>query len=474
MFTAVPRITIAALRGGSGKTILSLGIIAALRDKGHVVAPFKKGPDFIDASWLTLAAGRSCHNLDPFLMTHAQIVQSFVSHSKDADISVIEGNRGLFDGFDVNGRCSTAELGKLLKTPVIIVVDVTMTSRTIAAVILGCQKFDPDLEIGAVILNRVAGSRQESIITRCVERYCEVPVVGAVPKFKGGFFPERHMGLVPYQEREHANRAISWAKAIVESYLDMDEIFRLMHRTTPLNTMHIEQDKVGSALDQNNPPRIGFIRDRSFWFYYPENLEHLRNLGAELVEIDSITEDKLPDIDALYIGGGFPETQAEALADNKGFRDSLREKIELGLPVYAECGGFMYLGETIIVDEKTYPMVGVLPIRFTLHEKPQGHGYTILEVSGDNPFYSVGEVLRGHEFHYSKAVFSSLGDIRLVFKVHRGCGIDGERDGICKKNLLATYTHIHSGGNSLWGEGFFKSAVMYKKGMKCCELDRLK
>ena len=204
MLFTQPRITIGALKGGSGKTILSLGLIAAWREKGHRIAPFKKGPDFIDAGWLTFAAARPCYNLDPFMMNNEQIVQSFVSHSGDADLSLIEGNRGLFDGLDVEGRCSTAELAKLLKTPVILIVDVTMSTRTVAAVIKGCQAFDPDLNVAGIILNRVAGSRQEALITNAIEKYCDTIVVGSVPKLQDTVFPERHMGLVPYQEREHA------------------------------------------------------------------------------------------------------------------------------------------------------------------------------------------------------------------------------------------------------------------------------
>jgi cobyrinic acid a,c-diamide synthase len=459
MLNALPRIIIAALKGGSGKTILSLGLTAAWRNKGYGVAPFKKGPDFIDAGWLEFAAGRSCHNLDPFLMTDAQITQSFFSHSAGADISLIEGNRGLFDGFDEDGCCSTAELGKLLKTPVAIIADVTMSTRTIAAVIMGCQKFDPGLRIEAVILNRVAGSRQESIVRNSIERYCGIPVIGAVPKLKGSPFPERHMGLIPYQEREQAEKAIAWARSVAEQNLDLEAIWRLSHEVELLEKAD-HQREIGPSDDLSaDPPRIGVIKDRSFWFYYPENLEYLKNRGAVLVEVNSITEKALPDLDALYIGGGFPETQAVALADNGTFRDSLKKRIEAGLPVYAECGGLMYLAESLLVDDKTYPMVGALPLKCVMEEKPQGHGYTILEVTGQNPYYPVGETLKGHEFHYSRPIMMEKEGISSVFRVHRGRGIDGERDGLVMKNLLATYTHVHAAGNTLWGKNLLKAAI---------------
>jgi cobyrinic acid a,c-diamide synthase len=466
MFISLPRIIIAALKGGSGKTILSLGLVSTLRKKGYRVAPFKKGPDFIDSGWLSFAANRSCHNLDPFMMTDAQIMQSFISNSVNADISLIEGNRGLFDGFDLNGCCSTAELGKLLNAPVIIIADVTMSTRTIAALIMGCQKFDPDLKIKAVILNRVAGTRHESVVRNSIEQYCGIPVLGSVPKLRGNVFPERHMGLVPQQERDHAEKAISWARKVVEENLDSEAIVRLAHDVNPLAKEDLEKEPSNIDLSSADPPTIGFIRDSSFWFYYPENLEQLKKLGAQLVEVNSITDKELPNLDALYIGGGFPETQAKALADNEGFRDSVKQKIETGLPVYAECGGLMYLGESLLVDEKTFPMVGALPLKFLLEKKPQGHGYTILEVTSQNPYYQVGEALKGHEFHYSRPLISHPEAIKSVFKVCRGYGLDGERDGLCKKNLLATYTHLHSGGYPLWGERFFKFALHLKNNKK--------
>ncbi|UCF56827.1 MAG: hydrogenobyrinic acid a,c-diamide synthase (glutamine-hydrolyzing) [Deltaproteobacteria bacterium] len=463
MVSDIPRIIIAALKGGSGKTILSLGLTAAWRKKGYRVAPFKKGPDFIDSGWLEFAAGRSCHNLDPFLMTDAQIIQSFFFHSAESDISLIEGNRGLYDGFDEEGRYSTAELGKLLTTPVIVIAEVTMATRTIAALIMGCQKFDPDLKIVGVILNRVAGSRQETLVRNSIERYCEIPVIGAVPKLEGAPFPERHMGLIPHQEREYAKKAIAWARSAVEQNLDLQAIWRFSQQVEPLERVAYYQEIQPSDDLNPDPPRIGFIRDRSFWFYYPENLEQLKTLGAVLVEVNSITEKELPELDALYIGGGFPETQAKALADNKTFRDSLRKRIERGLPVYAECGGLMYLGESLLLKEKTYPMVGALPLNCVMEEKPQGHGYTILEVTKQNPYYPVGETLKGHEFHYSRPLINEAEGISSVFKVHRGRGLDGERDGLCKKNLLATYTHLHAAGHSLWGKSLFKAALDNKR-----------
>jgi cobyrinic acid a,c-diamide synthase len=452
------RIILAALKGGAGKTILSLGLASAWRKRGQRVATFKKGPDFIDAGWLSYAAGSPCRNLDPFLMSAEQIVDSFLDHSAGADVSLIEGNRGLFDGLDPDGCCSTAELSKILKCPVIIIVDVAMVTRTVAALVIGCQKFDPQLDIRGIILNRVAGSRQESVIRNAVHQYCDLPVIGSVPKLRENFFPERHMGLVPHLESEHASKAMDWVCAAVQENIDI-EALRTIAETAPFIDAPVPRKQIDSCLPPKERPRIGVIKDKAFWFYYPENLERLENLGAVLIEIDSTREPLFPDLDALYIGGGFPETQAQALADNRSFRESLRERIEAGLPVYAECGGLMYLGEKLIVEGNAFPMVGALPMDVVLERKPQGHGYTVLEVTEQNPYYQIGEIFKGHEFHYSRALIKDSPGMTYIFKVLRGHGIDGAKDGLCRKNLLATYTHLHAGGETRWAHTLFRAAL---------------
>ncbi len=455
------RILLSALKGGSGKTILSLGLASSWRKKGHRVAPFKKGPDFIDAGWLSYAAGLPCHNLDPFLMTPQQILDSFFENSAGTTVSLIEGNRGLFDGLDPDGCCSTAELGKILKCPVILIVDVTMVTRTVAALVLGCQKFDPDLDIKGVILNRVAGSRQESVIRNALRQYCGLPIMGSVPKLKENLFPERHMGLVPHVENEYARKAMDWVRGVVEEHIDVDALLTIAETTRFIDPPP-PANRVGLSSSVKRMPQIGVLRDGAFWFYYPENLGRLKQLGASLTEIDSMKEHLPADLDALYIGGGFPETQAQALANNRSFRVTLREKIEGGLPVYAECGGLMYLCENLIVEEKAYPMVGALPLDVVLDRKPQGHGYTVLEVVEQNPYYEVGAVLKGHEFHYSRALIKDTQGITFIFKVLRGHGIDGMRDGLCKKNLLATYTHLHAGGEARWAQALFSAALQVR------------
>ena len=466
-----PRIIVAGLRGGSGKTILSLSLISIFRKKGLKVTPIKKGPDYIDAGWLALAAGRECFNLDLFMMTPAQALQSFISHTADkTQIAVIEGNRGLYDGVDHEGTYSTAGLSKLLKAPVILVVDCTKVTGTVAAMVLGCLMLDTEVPIKGVVLNNIAGSRQESVIRKAIDHRCGLPVVGAFPKLKKELFPERHMGLTPFQEHLEVNAAINSIAEIGEKYLDIEAIFDIACKAEPLahSTKHKRKNSQLSTPNSPNSqlsklPKIGVIKDSAFQFYYPENLEELHKRGAEIVEISAITRKKLPDIDALYIGGGFPETHAIALAENEAFKKALLNAINKGLPVYAECGGLMYLGKSLILDNKIYPMVGALPLVFSLEKKPQAHGYTIVEVQRDNPFFKTGASFKGHEFHYSKVTDIKEDGIFMAFNMKRGKGIKDGLDGICYKNVLATYTHLHALGSPEWAEGMIKCALNFRR-----------
>lgn len=462
MKNRLPRVVIAALRGGSGKTTLAVGLIAAWRERVGQVVPFKKGPDYIDAGWLALAAGQPCYNLDPFMMTEEQILQSFCERTRLADGAVIEGNRGLYDGMDAAGTCSTAALARVLQAPVLLVVDATKITRTAAAAVLGCQHFDPEVEIRGVILNRVAGARHEEMLRSTIEQYCGIPVVGAVPKLKEDTFPERHMGLVTALEHPEARDAVLSRIRVVEKYIDLEEVIAVARQAPPL--MSEESRQARRVTKAYRPPVIGVIRDSAFQFYYPENLEALEARGARVVEVNSLRDESLPMLDALYIGGGFPETHAERLGANGRFRESLRSAIELGLPIYAECGGLMYLGRFLHVGDRTYPMVGVLPMDFRLMGRPQGHGYTMVEVVESNPFYPVGLTLRGHEFHYSRVDECDPSVLTMAFAVRRGIGILDGKDGVCYKNVLATYTHIHAIGAPEWAEGLVQRALAHRCG----------
>jgi len=460
-----PRILISALRGGSGKTILSIGITAAWKAFGKRITPFKKGPDYIDAGWLTLAAGRPCYNLDTFLVKQPHILQSFLIHSKNGDISVIEGNRGLYDGIDIHGSTSTAELAKLLKTPVILCIDCTKSTRTMAAAVLGCKQFDPDVDIKGVILNRVAGPRHEKILRENIEHYCDIPVLGAIPKLDWKNFPERHLGLVPTPEHDCAKDAIDAASHIARRYIDLEALAAVAKNAAALNvSAELRENTRYSASSISHPrPRIGVIKDSAFQFYYPENIEALEAEGAETVFFSPLVSDNIPPVDALYIGGGFPETHARQLANNVTFRRQLKDLAEKGLPIYAECGGLMYLGEELVLDEGSFPMAGVLPVVFGFSKKPQGHGYTVVSVEHDNPYYKIGSEIKGHEFHYSKVLKWRGTDGDLAFAMKRGAGFIHKRDGVCYKNVLATYTHIHSLGTPSWAGAMVRNAMAYKK-----------
>ncbi|MGD8916636.1 MAG: hydrogenobyrinic acid a,c-diamide synthase (glutamine-hydrolyzing) [Syntrophobacterales bacterium] len=464
MANSKPRVVIAGLRGGSGKTTLSLGLVAAWRHRAGEVVPFKKGPDYIDAGWLALAAGQPCYNLDQYMMSGEQILDSFRQHTQKAQGAVIEGNRGLFDGMDADGSFSTAELAKLLQAPVILVVDGSMVTRTAAAVVLGCQHLDPEVPIQAVVLNRVAGPRHQEMLQTTIERYCGVPVVGAIPKLKEDDFPERHMGLVTALEHPEAREAILARIQIVERYLDLEKVLAIANQAPPLNWQPNRPTKrVSKAYRQ---PTIGIIRDSAFQFYYPENLEALERRGASLLTINALQDTFLPELDGLYIGGGFPETHAEQLAANDQLRKGLRSAIEAGLPVYAECGGLMYLGRSLEIKDNIYPMVEALPMDFRLEQKPQGHGYTELEVVNTNPFYPVGTTLKGHEFHYSRVTRFDLSPESLAFAMRRGAGILDRKDGVCYKNTLATYSHVHAIGTPVWAEGLIRRALAYQRELR--------
>ncbi|MBI5057971.1 MAG: cobyrinate a,c-diamide synthase [Nitrospirae bacterium] len=501
---SIPRIVVSGLRGGSGKTILSLCLVALLRKKGLTVTPFKKGPDYIDAGWLAKAAGVSCYNLDLFMMSPEQALQSFIEHTsqicarkkftndnksteasfprkresrelKDwipgqarndgmknttissTHIAVIEGNRGLYDGVDHEGTYSTAELAKLLNAPVILIVDCTKATNTVAAMVLGCQKMDEKVPIGGVVLNRVATARQESVIRKAINERCGLPVVGVIPRLKNDPFPERHMGLTPFQETKGVEESLALVAEIGEKYIDIDSVLKIANEVAPLGIFTNPQPPTPNPASV----KIGIIRDSAFQFYYQENFEELEKRGASLIEVSPLRETKLPDIDALYIGGGFPETHAIALAENVGFRNALYSAIQNGLPVYAECGGLMYLGKGLILDNKTYPMVGALPVVFDLERRPHAHGYTIVEVEKTNPFYQVGTVLKGHEFHYSRVIEIEKDKIHFAFRMKRGKGVVDNEDGLCYKNVFATYTHLHAIGAPEWADGLIKCAVKF-------------
>ncbi len=453
-------IVVAGLGGGSGKSVVAVGLVAYYAKQGKDVLAFKKGPDYIDAGWLSLASGRSCFNLDPYLMDRADLIRSFQARAVEGEIIIVEGNRGLYDGVDAHGGYSTAELAKLLKLPVILVVDCTKTTRTVAALVLGCKNLDPEVEICGVVLNRIGSDRHEKIVREAVETYVGVPVLGAYRRAKKDIFPMRHLGVTPFQEYDGAGEAISELARGAANSLDIPAIERQMAG------LDFEADRISEvSVPEGDRVKIGVLRDAAFQFYYPENLRALEEEGAEVVEINSLTAAKLPeDLAALYIGGGFPETSARILSENEGFRRSIKDAAEAGLPIYAECGGLIYLGEKISLDDKDFPLVGIFPVHFSLEKKPQAHGYTILKARRNNPFYPENTRIKGHEFRYSRVAHWPGNPDELGLEMERGVGFVGGADGLVYKNVLALYTHIHAVGTKVWAPALVAKARQFKKG----------
>lgn len=459
------RIVISGLSGDSGKTVVSCGLLASFIDRGLQTASFKKGPDYIDSAWLSFVSGKPARNLDSYLMGFPVVKNSFIKNAVHRGINVIEGNRGLFDGVDISGTHSTAELAKVLNAPVIIVQNITKVTRTAAANILGCMKLDPDLNIAGVILNQVAGERHGKVAKEAIEEITGIPVVGMIPKLSAKFIlPSRHLGLITPEEFEEKAEIINDLRNVIEENVDVSKIIELSQNVIPLEFKSEATIKPDYTTGQTRV-KIGYFRDQSFSFYYPENLELLIEAGAELIPISPASQNDLQDLDALYIGGGFPETNLKSLATNNSMFSSLKKLVEDGLPVYAECGGLMYLGEEIQWKGNTFSLSGILPIKIKLFDKPQGHGYSEVIVDNENPFFNVGCNIKGHEFHYSKIIdFNS--EQKSALSVLRGTGCFNKRDGLTYKNVFASYTHVHALATPEWVNGMIKCALKYQEQKK--------
>jgi cobyrinic acid a,c-diamide synthase len=447
MKEAKPRIVISAPHRSSGKSTVSLGLCAAFRKRGVVVQPFKKGPDFIDPMWLTAAAGRECRNLDFFIMGREKITETFGSACRGAELNIIEGNMGLYDGLDLEGADSTAALARFLGAPVLLVVNALRMTRGVAPLIFGYETFEPETNIAGVILNRVRGARHEKKLREAVSRYCSAEVVGVIPDEKALFIQERHLGLTPVREDKKLPSVIEKIADAVSRYVHLDRVLAIARAAPP-------GDQMAESSADLPPPdvRIGIASDPSFTFYYPENLLALQQGGAALVPFHTFRDPELPTVNALYIGGGFPEIFMAQLEGNASLRAEIRAAVEAGMPVYAECGGLMYLSRSISYRGETRAMVGALPCDVTMHRRPKGHGYVILETTGLAPWLAAGREVRAHEFHHSTV--ANLGKVAFAYRLKRGEGIDGSHDGLLHKNVLAAYTHLHAAGDPQWARSF--------------------
>ena len=467
----MPRLFVSAAHKSSGKTTVAAGIAAALRARGLVVQPFKKGPDYIDPMWLTAAAGRSCRNLDFHTMGRAEIRAEFVRRSEGAGFALVEGNKGLHDGVAVDGTDSNAALAKLLAAPVVLVVDTRGITRGIAPLLHGYRDFDPEVRIAGVILNQVGGERHGAKLVGAVHAYTDIPVLGAIGRMPELELGAAHLGLVPPAEVEDAGERVERIARRIEADVDLDRVHAIAARAGPLDVApgsrrpasrhpeprHSEPRYPASGHSAPRAPdlRIGIARDAAFCFYYPGDLEALEAAGARLVPFDTLKDPAPPEADGIFIGGGFPERAMRALEANAAMRAALRARIGAGTPVYAECGGLMYLARRIRWNERSCEMVGAIPADVVMHPRPRGRGYVVLEPTGDAPWAPRTEgPVHAHEFHHSSLENLDGSGWRHAYRVRRGRGIDGERDGIVIGSLLASYVHLRDVEGCRWAERF--------------------
>jgi cobyrinic acid a,c-diamide synthase len=422
---SLPAVVIAGTHSGVGKTSVALGLIGALRRRGLAVQPFKIGPDFIDPLHHTRAAGRASRNLDGWMLDPETNLELFAHATADADVAVIEGVMGLFDGSEGSSdRGSSAEMAKLLGLPVVLVVDASAMARSAAALIHGFESFDSDLRVAGAILNNVGGEAHAEMIRQAVAE--SIPILGAIPRVPDLVVSERHLGLhLPHEaRRDYAQRLA----AVVDEHIDIDGLLqagRIARPATPPATAPVSPRV-----------RVGVARDEAFCFYYPENLELLQQAGAELVEFSPIRDPLPSDLDGLYIGGGYPELHVAELAANHSATKAVRDFCKRGGPVYAECGGLMYLGQTLQLDGSTYELCGALPLSTRM---PAGLSIAYVEVNTTGGLFGKGVTARGHLFHHSQITGEPSAD--RCFTVQSGDRISQE--GYSAGNVLASYIHLH-------------------------------
>ncbi len=448
---------IAAAHKSSGKTSVAVGLTAALVKRELTVQPFKKGPDYIDPIWLARAAGRACYNLDFFTQSDTEILATFTGKSIGADISVIEGNKGLFDGLDVEGADSNAALATMLSAPVVLVIDTGGMTRGIAPLIRGYLDFDPDVDIRGVILNKVGGARHETKLRAALERYTDADVLGAIGRDAALEIPERHLGLIPANEVGMADTMIARLADAVSAGVDLDHIIDLASAASLPAGKTVP---VASLQQQTADVRIAIARDAAFGFYYQDDLEAFAEAGAELVAFDALNDALLPEADGLFIGGGFPETHLAALSANQSLLANIRQALASGIPAYAECGGLMYLARSIAWRGERRNMVGAVPADVIVGNRPQGRGYMVLEETAKSPWPSssatqgaVTASIPAHEFHYAR-LENLPDDLNYAYRVIRGAGIDGRHDGIVIGNLLAGFAHHRNTAANPWVKRF--------------------
>jgi cobyrinic acid a,c-diamide synthase len=465
--SAIPRFFLSATHKSSGKTTIAIGLVAAFAARGARVRSFKKGPDYIDPMWHARVSGQPCFNLDFNTQDTHEIIATFARHARGAELALVEGNNGLHDGVDLEGRDSSAALAKLLKCPVVLVVDTSGVMRGIAPLVLGYAAFDPAVKIAGLILNKVGNARQETKLRQAIERYTDIPVIGAIGRDPALALQERHLGLATPAESPGVEQAIAAIRRTVASSLDLDRLLELAGGAPDLPTFSAPAG-TSAAPDV----RIAVARDSAFGFYYPDDLEALERAGARLCFFDALADTRLPPADGLFIGGGFPETHADRLQANCELRGAVRDAVRDGLPVYAECGGLMYLTRSIIWRGNRSEMVGVIPADAVMYDKPQGHGLVALEETAHAPWPDVDGTARrapipGHEFHYAR--LENLDPaLRFAYRMRRGVGIGGGHDGIVLGNMLASFSHQRATVCNNWASRFVAFVRRHKEVRAWC------
>lgn len=453
---SLPRLVIAAAQSGSGKTTVATGLLSALRQRGIVVQSFKVGPDYIDPGYHRLASGRAAHNLDTWLVPKERVPALFAEESEGADITVVEGVMGLYDG-GREGVSSTAEIAKLLKAPVVLVIDAKSMGASAAALAMGFRDYDPDVQLAGVILNRLGSKTHEAMIRQAMKEI-DMPVLGALYRNEELHMPERHLGLLPAEENTDREIVEALGNAVAGS-LDLEAILHLACMTPDLvlKEMASEQRVLPGTVC-----RIGIARDEAFSFYYPASLKVLERFGAELVPFSPLHDEALPKVDGLFFGGGFPEIFAEQLTGNASMRKAIREAAGQGMPIYAECGGYMYLMQELQdFTGSIYPMCGVFAGRAAMTKKLQMVGYVEAALQQDTVLGPAGTVIHGHEFHFSQeeAKDRESGRPFIFTKMRNGSRYPA---GQCCKQALGSYLHLHFAGCPAAAEHFVEACQQWE------------
>ncbi len=471
------RIIISALSGGGGKTLTTLGLCRAFLSRAKTVIPFKKGPDYIDTTWLSLAAKKNAYNLDPFFLSKEELIDHFLNiynkvEAENNPLAIIEGNRGLYDGKDVLGRASTAELAVTLEAPVVLVIDTKKATRTLAALVNGMTSFDKRVSFAGIIFNNIASKRHQKIITETVSHYCDAKILGFIPRLEKNPIPERHLGLLLDPTNQENDTILNSVGEIISEYVDLDAIEKAV-KNLPILESSIKVDEKAVEEINSKKTKIAYIKDKAIWFYYTENFEALEDENAELIPISLFDEESIALLDevvGLYIGGGFPEVYAEEIAQSK-LLQKISEKAEDNMPIYAECGGFMLLTHSLTCEDETHKMANIFPVDLQFYKKPQGLGYVEAEVIRENPYFSTGLRIKAHEFHYSQTlaplekicnIHSSAKENTFLFKLEKGVGMGDKKDALLYKNVFASYTHIYALEQKGWARNFIALANDYR------------